>query len=267
MADTKPVSLGQAFWLLDYDGSLCPHREQWEVGHYDASELSELLDELAQKSAGLIWNTGRSVDSLRGQCASFLKHQGFFEHGATFWDTNQAYDLIQNGLDKSVIDRVVAWFEPRQEWLRLEFKTHSLRLIPTLARDRSRLLTEFRDSTLGRELAKSERVYLSEGWRALEVVLAEVNKSNAIIEITKRMPAFSRAIPVAVGDDIGDRDIVAKVLSSGGYAYLVGTHCGWMSEVPHRASQVMFLDSPQDLLDHLRKVLQSGVLNVSAIKT
>lgn len=250
------MPLTKVFWLMDYDGSLCPHREAWEIGSYDPAELFVILSELSRFSAGLMWNTGRMLDSLSGQCADFLKFPGFFEHGATYWDTSQSKRIVDTELSESLKLSIEQWASSRQSWMRLEYKPQSLRLIPVSAQDLSRLKSEFlasgiflrRDQTKG-----DDEFYVSQGWRALEVVCKGVNKSNAVDYLSANHERFQDSLPVAIGDDIGDFEVVSRVLARGGMAYLVGSHCGWISEIPHKASQVKFFRDPQALLKFLQK--------------
>ena len=110
MSEPKPVSIAKIFWLLDYDGSMCPHREEWEFGHYNPESLCQILDTLAQKSRGLMWNTGRTVESLGSQSPNFMRHAGFFEHGAFFWDgkskgtKNMIETARKQGLEVDVVN-------------------------------------------------------------------------------------------------------------------------------------------------------------------
>ncbi|HVJ66207.1 MAG TPA: hypothetical protein VM901_13195 [Bdellovibrionota bacterium] len=258
MSEPKSLPLARIFWLLDYDGSLCPHREAWEVGHYEPKVLRQILDALSSRSRGLMWNTGRSVESLATQAEDFLKHPGFFEHGTCFWDGQKKMDLVKTVLNPAIVEGVKAWADERREWIRLEFKTHSLRVIPMQEQDRSRLRAEFTSSKIFRAIAADPSIYASEGWRAFEILLTGANKAAAVDYLVSNVGAFKGALPVAVGDDMADSGVVRAVLSLGGHAFLVGNHCGWVADIPHKASQVSFFTSPQELLAHLSHVADKG---------
>lgn len=258
MDHQKSVPLTDVYWLLDYDGSLCAHREEWEFGHYEPKLLCQILDALAERSSGLDWNTGRSVESLGGQSAHFLKHPGFFEHGSYYWNGQSKEVLQSQQMPAAVIAMARAWVAERADWVHLELKTHSLRLIPIHARDRARLRSEFAASELNQILQKSPDLYGCESWRAFEIALKGTNKSKAITTLLAKDPKFARAVPIVVGDDIGDAEVAGAVLARGGFVFLVGSHCGWITKISHRASQVAFFATPQDLIDHLQVILKSG---------
>jgi trehalose-6-phosphatase len=261
MFDPRRAPLTQLYWLFDYDGSVCPHREEWEFGEYNPEKLCQILDALAKRSLSVMWNTGRSVESLSGQSPHYLKFKGFFEHAAFFWDGNKKVDLIHAKLSSEIVDRVVDWAQTRSNWLRLEFKSHSLRVIPLQAQDRSRLRAEFLNSELSDYLDQHSEVYTSEGWRAFEVLLSDAKKTKALSYLMRHEPSFAGALPVVVGDDLPDAGIVRDALAMGGYAFLVGSHCGWLANIPHKSSQVAFFSTPQELLNFLERMLSGELVS------
>ena len=67
-------------------------------------------------------------------------------------------------------------------------------------------------------------------------------------------PSTHGAIPVAVGDDSLDRPAIEEALNRGGYAILVGEHCGWATEIEHKAWQINYFNEPSEVLKFLAQL-------------
>jgi hypothetical protein len=92
------------------------------------------------------------------------------------------------------------------------------------------------------------------GDRGAEMLLQKCSKGSAVQYAFENGLVPKDAIPVVAGDDYFDRAAMEFALKNDGYAILVGEGCGWITEIPHRASQVLFFREPSDYLQFLKSL-------------
>ena len=240
--------LTQSAWFLDYDGSLCPHLEIWEERLYDATEIFQCLDTLSQKSAALFWNTGRRPESLFSVYEDFSKFPGYFIQGSVFYDSkNKKSDLLGPKLPEELV-RTYKELVERHPQFRLEIKETSLRIAPHKSLHVESLHSLVETHSLG---TFASDWGWSKGRRGVELLARGIHKGTPLEMHLKANPSH---IPIAVGDDVFDMPAVSAALRFGGFAFLVGDHCGWITEIPHWAEQIKYFESPQMLLDWINRL-------------
>lgn len=239
----QEVPLNELTFYLDYDGCLCPHLEVWQDRVYDPQTILDLLKKLSSRAAGVFWNTGRRVASLESVHTDFLEYSGFFMQGASYWD-HEARDLKLLGLE--LPDEWAPMYESLlKEWpeLRLEVKSCSLRVAAFQGSGRSSL-ESFIEKEKQRQLS---------GWtwhlgsRGAELLADGFNKGTALRSAVQS----TSSIPVALGDDLLDKPALEEAIRLGGYGIVVGEHCGWATEIDHKASQLTFCENVDSALEFL----------------
>ncbi len=237
----QEAPLQELVFFLDYDGSLCPHLEVWEERIYDPDEIYALVSALkpsttaADRNSGareIYWNTGRRVESLASVSDKFLEYPGYFIQGSVFWDAQSKTETVCGPL----IGKDWAKFYEDQlkteKGLRIEIKKSSLRIAAFQDGDRDQV-TRFFESAKHPDLT---------GWqwrmgaRGAELLSKDFDKRFAVRDGLKRTPG----IPVVIGDDTLDAPAVEEAIARGGFAILVGEHCGWATEIEHKASQLLY---------------------------
>jgi hypothetical protein len=241
--------LARTVWFLDFDGSLCPHLEVWQQRTYDPAQIAALVSDLARAARGVFWNTGRRVESLGSVNEAFLEHSGYFMQGAARWDAKSRQETLvgvplPEGYEPQI--RSLLASKPR---FRLEVKRASLRVAPFVETEIADLRALFLDPVFPRLPGWTWHV----GARGAELLHDSFDKGHALRAEMKRFPADS--LPVAVGDDLLDKPAVEAALAMGGYAILVGENCGWATEIPHLASQLVVVRDPDEALSRIRALL------------
>jgi trehalose-6-phosphatase len=234
--------------FLDYDGTLCPHIEVWENLSYNPQGIYESMQNLHRKSLGVWWNTGRRIESLKSVNEKFLNFPGFFVQGSVHWDTKQALGLgeaLPDDLAGKLFDRI-----KNETQYKLEIKPTAAR-IATIRRIQKKYLKKFVDSL---EVPLPPEWEWRIGDRGAELLLKKCSKGTAIKYAFEKGLVPQDAIPIVAGDDFFDRGAMEYALSRGGYAIMLGEGCGWITEIPHRASQVVFFREPHDFLQFLKSV-------------
>lgn len=244
----QEAPLNELTFYLDYDGSLCPHLEVWEERIYDPQVILDLMKNLSKKCKGVFWNTGRRPESLASVHRDFMKHSGFFMQGAGFWDQEKGQ---LEELGPRVSDTWAKLYqEIIQEWpeLRLEIKSCSLRVAAFQKTGRAKL-EAFVQQEWQRELP---------GWhwhlgsRGAELLAEGVNKGSALSAMAKKVGG----VPVALGDDVLDQPALEEAIRLGGYGIVVGEHCGWATEIDHKASQLIFCENVDTALQFFDSLLK-----------
>ena len=248
--DPVTVNLSRSVWFFDYDGSLCPHQEVFEERQYRSEDIYSAVKKLSQKSLGVYWNTGRQWHSLKGVDSRFMEFSGYFVHGSFYWDSHsQKLDQICDSLPQAFVTKVV---EEIQKWdgVRLEVKPTALRMTVSHTKKISKI------RSLWKQLFKNipSGWYSYEGPRGFEILSSEFNKGTAVEQTLIDSFAGKNPVPIAVGDDLMDRFAVEACLKYGGYAFLVGENCGWITEVKHNPKQVYFFQTPQDVLNFIENI-------------
>ncbi len=229
----QEAPLQELVFFLDYDGSLCPHLEVWEERIYDPDEIYDLVLRLKRAPVREIyWNTGRRVESLASVSEKLLEFSGYFIQGSVCWDAKTKVETL---LGPAVHQEWVDLYERSLEsWkgLKLEQKPSSLRIAPYQNGDMDQLKEYF---------DKVKHPILGDwqwhvGARGAELLSKKFDKGFAVRDGLRRTPG----IPVAIGDDSLDAPAVREAIASGGYAILVGEHCGWATEIDHKASQLIY---------------------------
>lgn len=241
--------LERTAWFVDYDGSVCPHQEVWEERVYNPVDIHALLKRLRAKSGSLCWNSGRRPESLAGVLGDFLEFDGYFIHGSCAWKAAPEGSLagIKEIIGSPVPDfllRMATDFFERKKIFQLEVKPTSLRFTPARGQpmhDLDRELAVLRPQT------PPEWRWIV-GPRGAELLHKNFDKGLAV---RREMAKTPNLIPIAIGDDVFDRFAVEEVLKRGGFAILVGEHCGWITEVPHVGEQILYFEKPQGVLDLL----------------
>lgn len=245
----QEAPLNELVFFLDYDGSLCPHLEVWEERVYDPKEIYDLVSGL--KSGGareIYWNTGRRVESLGGVCDEFLEFPGYFIQGSVYWDSKTKIETL---VGEALPDGLAEYYSRTlRGWsgLRMEVKKSSLRIAPYQNGHMEQLREYFS------KVAHSDLT----GWqwhvgaRGGELLSHRYDKRFAVRDGLERSPG----IPVAIGDDTLDRPAIEEVIARGGYAILVGEHCGWATEIEHKASQLSYCNDISQAKGLLRSLIK-----------
>ena len=236
-------------WFLDYDGSVCPHLEVWEERVYDPIEILATVEGLRDVGAQVIWNTGRRPESLGGVHAGFLGFDGYFVHGSVHWHAEPKPGLAEI-LAPRVPAKLIALAEAlsaKHKEYRLEVKPTSLRLNPF----HGHTMHGLREAMVELLAATSGEWHWIVGPRGAELLAKDFDKSVALKREVK-----AGMVPVAVGDDLLDRPAIEAALRAGGYAVIVGEGCGWVTEIPHQAEQLVYCESPREVLDLIQRFSQ-----------
>ncbi len=230
--------LPRTVWFLDFDGSLCPHQEVWEERVYDPDEILREVEALASIARGILWNTGRRPPSLGGVHPRFLDHSGYFVQGSVKWDAKAGQaKTIAPLLDPDVGARFAAEIGGDRS-LRLEVKETGLRVASVQGGQAAKI----------KGFIEKHAALLPKGWswrvghRGAEALPDGYDKGSALREEWGRWPTDS--IPVAVGDDVFDRPAFEEALARGGYVVAVGDSCGWVTQLAHRPSQIIYCETP-----------------------
>lgn len=244
-------NLAKSVFFLDYDGTLCPHIEVWESRDYNTIDINNAVRNLSLKSLGAWWNTGRRVESLGSVSEDFLNYPGFFVQGSLRWDPqDKKAHQIGKILPDSIIQRLFAIIRDHETNYRLEIKPTAAR-IASVQKTQKKYLKKFIDSL---DLVLPTEWEWRVGDRGAELLLKECSKGSALEYAYKNKLVPEDAIPIVAGDDLFDRPAMEFALERGGYAVLVGESCGWITEVPHRSSQVLFFREPSDFLSFLKSL-------------
>ena len=232
-------------WFFDYDGSLCPHQEVWELRAYNPQEIKDVLEHLKNLGSQIYWNTGRRPESLGDVQLDFLDYPGYFIQGAAVWDekTKKAralapllpQDWVKKFTDTELFEEKV---------FRKEAKPHSFRVAPA----QLAFLRELKAKVHSFGAPKGWKWVV--GYRGAELLPEGFDKGSAI-RLYYENSANSKKIPIAVGDDALDLPAIKECIERGGYGILVGEHCGWITNLPHKAQQLMYFDRPKDLHDYI----------------
>lgn len=239
-------------WFLDYDGSLCPHLEAWEERQYDSGEILKCLEILKKSSKDVLWNTGRRPESLFGVNESFAKYSGYFIHGSLEYLADQKRThRMGPPLPSELVDLYSTFTQMHSEF-RLEVKETSLRLAAHRKEDVKKLFELIAENPLGEYEMDWQ---WTRGHRGLELLARGFDKSYPI---KIYMQSHLGSIPVVVGDDLLDAPAARYALSQGGFAFLIGDHCGWITQIPHRADQIKYFESPAMFLDWIKTLQDSN---------
>lgn len=228
-------------WFLDYDGSLCPHQEAWEERSYDPAEILDIVQALARATGGIFWNTGRRPESLGGVNPGFLAFPGYFIHGSCYRGADGRTEILGPEAPKELADDARAWIVGKDK-LKLEIKPTSIRISSLEARPLSSL--EAARAALAPTTPEAWDWVM--GHRGVELLARGFDKAVAL---KRELSAHADAVPVAVGDDVLDRPAIEAALRAGGYAVIVGGSCGWITQIPHKAHQLVFCETPRDVLN------------------
>jgi len=240
--------LSKSVCFLDYDGTLCPHLEVWEDRIYGVQDIYHSVQSLAKKTLGVWWNTGRRVESLKSVSEKFLEHSGFFIQGSYHWDAEQKkLDQLGVSFPQEYSGHLLERFKSETQY-RLELKSTGARVV-ALRKTQKKFVKKFVD-TLGLNLEGGWEWRIGE--RGAELLHEKFSKGKALEYAFEKGFVPANAIPVVAGDDLFDRPAMEFALSRGGYAILVGDACGWITEIPHRSSQVVFFREPKDFLQFLK---------------
>ncbi len=249
MLKLQNAPLKDLWFFLDFDGSLCPHLEVWEERTYDPHDILGVVDKLARKSGGMYWNTGRRPESLGSVLPEFLKYPGYFIQGSLRWDPQQKTGTLCGPPLPAGLAEHYQKLLQEEGRLRLEVKASSLRIAPYQSGD----MSELAKFILKHPLPPSHADWVWHvGARGAELLSREYNKGFAIRDVASRVGSEKRFKPVVIGDDLLDRPAVEEALSRQGYAILVGEHCGWATEIEHKAWQVEYFNEASQALEFLR---------------
>jgi trehalose-6-phosphatase len=237
--------LPRSAFFLDYDGTLCPHQEIWEAKAYNPQYILSAMEHLSKRVGDVLWNTGRRVESLASVNESFLKFSGFFIQGSIVWDKQESHQIglsLPAELEKELIEYFVD-----QKQYRLEIKKTGARLAP-MQKTQKKFMKKYLETfpiKIGNDW--EWRV----GDRGIELLAKGFSKGSALSYAYDQALVDSSLIPVVAGDDYFDRPAMEYALHKGGYAVVVGESCGWITEIPHRSSQVIFFRDPGTFLQFL----------------
>jgi hydroxymethylpyrimidine pyrophosphatase-like HAD family hydrolase len=225
--------------------------EVWEGVPYSTVDIHEALNKLSHKCLGVWWNTGRRVESLKSVSEDFLNYPGFFVQGSLHWDHQKKHvHQIGETLSQDIVKILFERIREHELSYRLEIKPTAAR-IASFRKTQRKYLKKFIDSL---EIPIPSSWEWRIGDRGAELLLKSCSKGSAIEYAYKNNLIPADAIPVVAGDDLLDRSAMEFALSKGGYAILVGESCGWITEIPHRSSQVMYFREPSDFLRFLRGI-------------
>jgi trehalose-6-phosphatase len=247
------ASFKDLYFFLDFDGSLCPHLEVWEGRPYDPQEIYEVVAALSKKAGGVYWNTGRRVESLGSVLSDYLLFSGYFIQGSLRWDAStKTSTLVGPSLPQDLVQIYQKALEGNNG-LRLEVKPSSLRIAPY----QNVNMAELHKFILLHPLPLGLKGWIWHvGARGAELLSTEYNKSFAIRDVEAGLAPGRAFKPVVIGDDLLDRPAVEEALKREGYAILVGEHCGWATEIEHKAWQVEFFNDSHQALQFLKELSQ-----------
>jgi trehalose-6-phosphatase len=241
-----PDLLKKTQWFLDFDGSLCPHIEVWQERNYDPQRIFNLLSRLSKKCSGIYWNTGRRPESLAGVLPDFMKFPGYFIHGSVRWDDrSQKSELLAPVIPSSVVEFFENALKAHRE-LRLEIKPTGLRIAPFDPQQLPKLEL-FMETT---DFQTPEGWTWMKGARGAELLATGFDKGLAL-----RRECRAGLIPVVIGDDRFDGPAFEEALRRGGFAFLVGEHCGFSTEIEQQAWQTIYHDDSTKVLARIEKLL------------
>ncbi|MEO5667380.1 MAG: hypothetical protein ABIR96_04905 [Bdellovibrionota bacterium] len=245
----QDASFKDLYFFLDFDGSLCPHLEVWEGQGYDPQEIYDVVASLAKKSGGVYWNTGRRVESLGSVLSDYLLFSGYFIQGSMRWDAHaKTSTLVGPELPKHLIEHYQKCLEGEGR-LRLEIKASSLRIAPY----QNVNMLELQKFIVANPLPVGLKGWIWHvGARGAELLSTEYNKGFALRDVEAQLGPATTFKPVVIGDDLLDRPAVEEALKREGYAILVGEHCGWATEIEHKAWQVEFFNDAHQALQFLK---------------
>jgi hypothetical protein len=245
----QEAALKDLYFFLDFDGSLCPHLEVWEGQGYDPQEILSVVSALGKKSGGVYWNTGRRVESLGSVMSDYLLFSGYFIQGSMRWDAKaKTSTLVGPKLPERVVEFYKGLLEGESR-LRLEVKASSLRIAPYQSAD----MSEVHKFVLTNPLPDEFPHWVWHvGARGAEMLARDYDKGFAIRDVESGIKAPGAFKPVVIGDDLLDRPAVEEALKRDGYAILVGEHCGWATEIDHKAWQVEFFNDSRRALEFLK---------------
>jgi hydroxymethylpyrimidine pyrophosphatase-like HAD family hydrolase len=235
-------------FFFDFDGSLCPHLEVWQERSYDPDRIEEILSSLHRSSRGVFWNTGRRVESLASVNEKFLQFSGYFIQGSLKWDASTQTQIVCGPLLPQELASYYQKCIETQHTLRLEIKASSLRVAPYQSGSMKDLGFFMAKYPLPPAFQKQWSWH--QGARGAELLALGYNKAFALRDYYS-LPQSQGALPVVVGDDSFDRPAIEESLRRGGYAVLVGEHCGWATEIEHKVWQITYCDQPSDVLNLL----------------
>lgn len=235
----------KATWFFDYDGSLCPHQEVWEERVYNPAEIIDVLEHLKKLRSQILWNTGRRPESLGDVDIKFLDYSGYFIHGGVYWNapTKERIQLAPF-LPQEWVERFQKSDLFDEKKFRKEIKPSSFRLAPA----KLSMLLELKNKVL--KFGNPEGWAWYNGHRGSELLPTTHDKSTAFHHYYALNENADR-IPIAVGDDVLDLPALKEAIARGGYGILVGENCGWVTEIKHKAHQILYFDRPKDLHDYL----------------
>ncbi len=241
--------LDRCLWFFDYDGTLCPHQEVWEERRYDPQQIYQLATELKKKSSDLLWNTGRRTESLFSVEKQFQDISGYFIQGSQFWNAkSKQLEQLSPPVDPHIVS---LWTNEIAQYkhMRFEAKISSCR-IATTNPDHSHQIANVVQSIS----PPPQNWQWHLGGRGAELLCNGFNKAS-VIDHYLSTHSKKDSIVIAAGDDFFDKPAIEKALQLGGYAILVGPHCGWITEIPHHPSHVLYFDTPSDLHNFLRNLM------------
>jgi len=238
--------LAKTQWFLDFDGSLCPHLEVWQERSYDPARILRKVSELHRQSRGVFWNTGRRVESLGGIHASYLEFPGYFIHGSTRWTPDsKSLEVLAPTMPSEIVDRIDAALKNHRE-LRLEKKPTGIRVAPFDPVSQGKVQDFF----------ESADFFATPGWewtigaRGAELLAAGFNKGTPL-----RRECIADVIPIAIGDDTFDGPAFEEAIQRGGFAIMVGEHCGFATKIAHQSWQLIYCDDSDEVINLLGRLL------------
>ena len=103
---------------------------------------------------------------------------------------------------------------------------------------------------------ESPDFYTPNGWtwhvgaRGAELLPTGFDKSTAL-----KRESITDGIPVAVGDDLFDGPAFQGAMARGGFAILVGEHCGFATKYQHQSWQSIYCDDSEEVLKKISELL------------
>lgn len=234
-------------WFFDYDGSLCPHQEVWESRVYNVDEILSALSAVQKRGAQILWNTGRRVESLGEIDQRLHLYSGYFVHGSVFWDAKTKQEKLLGPVLPEVCKNELQRLTLKHRKLRLELKPTAARIAPLDLRYIHKVLDFVAES---HSFVDQKQWHWIVGSRGAELLAKGVDKGSALLAARAQF----KGIPVVVGDDLLDKPAAAQAIAAGGYVFLVGEGCGWITEINHKPNQVRFFEKPKDVLDYLELI-------------